>query len=442
MSSNNRRLPVYIYIIGIMSFSIAVTNAAEWKSEPSISFNMLYNDNVRMRSELNNPEGSTGFTLVPRVELAGEEQRLWDMSIDAQAKITRYQDIEDGDSENLFFVFDGGRKTERSDWRLNTSYSRNTNFDTDFNTENPDAGLLDDRTERTTASISPSVNFNTSETSLIKFSLNATDVSFDEVSNANYKDYNTSNAEFVAYWLVAENHQLGFTTSYTESDTPDTGFSYDQAVLQLDYTYTINQISSIDLSFGGRRLNSLRENVLVACEANNIVVPIEQFASNDCPLLAGDPTTGQTFPVTPVLGNVKNQDDGTVINVSYKSKTETSSHSFSGGRTISPSSFGGAQEVRSATYQLNYRGTERLSTNLILDVSESSTIDGTSISFNNDRTRYRFEPSISYRLTKNWNLQFIYRYIEQNFTSSNADSVSNAVYVNLYLDWPRLATTY
>jgi len=416
--------------------------AAEWKSEPSINFRTQYNDNVRMRAEENNPEGSAGFTLEPRIKFAGIEQQLWDMSIDAVGKITRFQDIEDGDSENLFFVFDGGKQTERTDWRLNTKYSRNTNFDTDFTTENPDAGILDDRTERTTVSISPSVSWSTSQTSQVSFSISTVDLSFDEVSRSNYRDSNTDKADFSAYWQVTQRHQLGFTTSYTESDTPEADFSYDQTVLQLDYTYTINKLSKLSFSLGGRRLNSLKENVLVACEANNVVVPIEQFASNECPLLAGDPTSGQTFPVTPVLENVKNKDDGTVVNLSYSSETERSSHRLNGGRTVVPSSFGGAQEVRDASYQFSLKNTERLTTKLILSASESSTISGTASSFSNDRTRYRVEPSVSYRLTKNWNLQFIYRYIQQDFSDSSRDSTSNAVYINLYLHWPRLATTY
>jgi len=36
-------------------------NAAEWKIEPTVNFRTQYNDNVRMRSEENGPEGSSGL---------------------------------------------------------------------------------------------------------------------------------------------------------------------------------------------------------------------------------------------------------------------------------------------------------------------------------------------------------------------------------------------
>lgn len=237
------------------AFSMLTVNAAEWKTEPSLFLKAIYNDNVGMRAENNNPESSTGFTLEPRVKFAGEEQRLWDMAIDARGKITRYQDIEDGDSDNAFIVFDGGRQTELTDWRLNTSFERNSNFDTDFDTESPDAGLLDDHTERKRATVSPSVRWNISEISQISFSLNSTDVKYDEVTNFNYSDYDYDSAQVVAYWLLAENQKFGFTSSYAEYDSPEVNFSYDQTIFQLDYTYTINQISNVGLSVGTRRLD-------------------------------------------------------------------------------------------------------------------------------------------------------------------------------------------
>ena len=56
-------------VLSVCVCSITTVNAAEWKVEPSLSLNMQYNDNDRMRADNNNPESSTGFTLVPRVKL-------------------------------------------------------------------------------------------------------------------------------------------------------------------------------------------------------------------------------------------------------------------------------------------------------------------------------------------------------------------------------------
>ena len=417
-----------------------VINAAEWKSEPSLFFKTQYNDNVKMLADTGNAESSTGFTFEPRIKIAGEELYLWDMSIDARGKVTRFQDVEDADSDNVFFVFDGGKQTERSDWRLNTSFERNSNFDTDFDTENPDAGLLDDHTERKTASVSPSVKWSMSETSQIAFSLISTDVSYDEVVSNGLQNYDYDSASFNAFWLVQQNHQLGFTATYSEYDSPEANFLYDQSVFQVDYTYTLNEISNLSLSLGQRKLDSTLTNVTVGCEVNGSVVPVGDVSTNGtCPTTLGNIFTG-IFPVTSVLNDISNEDDGLVINASYSSKSEIASHSIFAARKIMPSSFGSAQEVRSLTYQLNFKNTERLTSSLIISGSETTTVSG--VDSSNDRTRYRFEPSISYKLNKNWDLSLKYRYIDQNISNSDEDSTSNAVFVNLFLHWPKLVTTY
>jgi len=415
----------FLFIISISLTNTAIIEAAEWKTEPSVFIKSQYNDNVRMRSDNSNPESSTGFTLEPRLKLAGEEINLWDMAIDARGKITRFQDIEDGDSENIFFVFDGGRQTERTNWRLNTSYERNSNFDTDFDTENSDAGLLlDDHTEQETISILPSVKWSMSEISQLSVSLNSIGVAYDEVTNLAYQDYDYDSIVVNAYWVVSEVHQLGFTSTYSDYDSPGASFSYEQAIFEIDYTYKINQISDIGLSVGGRRLDStLTNGQIVGCEQ------------------AGEfEALGQCVFSAPILADITSESDGTVVNISYNSKTELVSHSFTAGRTVSPSSFGGAQEIRSANYQLKIDNTERFSTHLILDTTETETVSG--VDSSNDRVRYRVEPSVNYKLSKNWNLNLMYRFIDQNISNSDEDSTSNAIFLNLYLHWPKLATTY
>lgn len=171
--------------------------------------------------------------------------------------------------------------------------------------------------------------------------------------------------------------------------------------------------------------------MLVACEVQGQIV--DAAGQTQCPF-------SPFFVINDIREDVRNVEDGTVVNLTYSSKSEIASHKFTAGRNVIPSSFGGAQEQRNVTYIFNVKNTERLVTNLILNASETETIDG--VDSSNDRKRYRIEPSIAYKLNRNWNLNFLYRYIDQNITSSDADSTSNAIYVNLYLHWPKLATTY
>jgi len=403
---------------------VGIAQSAEWKLEPSVGMSTQYNDNVGMRTEVNNPVGSTGYTLDPKIKIVAEEQYLWDMSLSTRAKFTRYQDLQNADSDNIYLNFGSGWQTERAMLRLSANFTRNTNFDDDYDTESPLAGLTDDKTERETVSFSPSIRWNLSQTSVVIFSITTTDISYDEVTSTNLRDYTNDSASFQAYWQVLEKHTLGYTISYSEQETPDVDYSSDTTILNLDYTYNITQSSELKLSLGGRRLNSLQENGLfLGCVTPSIF----------------DGPTSCAFSA-PILGDLENEDDGLTINVSYSNQTERASNSFNASRNVVSSSTGSIQEQRSVNYRFRFKNTERFSSNLLLDGSEALTIGGGDSS--NDRTRYRVEPSIYYKLNRDWALSFKYSYINQIITDTDEDSTSNAVYINLSLNWPKLATTY
>lgn len=393
---------VVLKVLTISVLTSSALQAAEWKLEPSVGIRTQYNDNVRMRTEANNPLGSTGYTLDPKIKLAAEEQNLWDLSLSTRGKFTRYQDLRDADSNNVYVNFDSGWQTERAMLRLNASLTRNTNFDDDYDTESPFAGLTDDKTKRKTITFSPSARWNLSQTSVLIFSINTTDVSYDEVISTNLRDYTNNSVSFQAYWQVLERHTLGYTASYTEQETPEVNYASDTSVLNIDYTYNINQSSDLKFSLGGRRLNSLQKNVF--------------------------------------LGDLENKNDGVTVNLSYSNQTERASNAFNVARNVIPSSTGSVQEQRSVNYKFSLKNTERLSSNLLLNGTETETIGGGDSSY--DRTRYRIEPSVFYKLSRDWVLSFKYSYVNLNITNVDQDSTSNAVYINLLLNWPKLATTY
>lgn len=409
-------------------------NAAEWKLSPSLTSRVQYNDNPRLLPDSFEPEGSTVYTLNPRLAMSAEEFNRWDAALDINAKLTRYEDIDDADNNNVFVALDTGRKTELTEWRLGARVEENTNFDSDFDTKTPDSGLfLDDKTVRNTRSVTPSVQWMLSQTSMLNFSLGRTDVSFDETSNTNYSDYTYDNLQLSYTWLYSENHRIGLTGVYSEFESPETNFSYDQTVLSLDYTYTINETSNISMSVGKRELDSLVEDATVACEGNGVVVPIEQFPEGECP-------PSLFFEITPVLDDITRKNDGTVVNLAYSNQYQRSSFKLDMSRSVIPSSFGNAQEEKRAGLFASHALTERLNTDIKFSASETRTLEGSSTI--NDRDRMQLSTSIVYKLSRDTNLSLRYTYIEQTFIATDQDSSSNALMINLHMGWPRLATTY
>lgn len=428
------RLAIYLTLI-VSVLTLSNVYSAEWKIEPSLTTRAQYNDNPRLLPDEFNPEGTSVFTLNPRMKMKVDELNDWDMSLDLNAKLTRYQDVEAADNNNFFLNFDSGTKSELSEWRLAAKLEENTNFDTDFETKTPDAGLLlDYKTVRKTLSIAPSMQWSVSQTSFITFDLNHSDVSFEEVRQTDLVDYEYDTAQLSYAMLFQENHRFGFTSSYSEFDSPENKFSYNQTVLSVDYTYTINESSKIALSIGSRSLESLVEDVTVACEAQGVVVPVEEVSNTgECP-----PST--FFLITPIIGDVTQKNDGTTVNLSYDYFYETSSIKINGTRSVIPSSFGGAQEENRLSLLMNYKHTERLSLNMQLSGSETNTLNG--VASLNDRDLYRFQAGVTYNLSKDFSLMINYNYIEQTIIEIDQDSSSNAIMVNLFMHWPKLTTTY
>lgn len=408
-------------------------NAAEWKLSPSLISRVQYNDNPRLYSDSDEPQGSTVYTLNPRLDLSAEEFNRWDASLDINAKLTRYADIDNADNNNIFVKLDTGRKTELTEWRLGARLEENTNFDSDFDTQTPDSGLfLDGKTVRNTRSLTPSVQWVFSETSMLNFSIGLTDVSFDETSNENYLDYTYDKLQLSYTWLFSENQRIGLTGVYSEYDSPERNFSYDQTVLSLNYGYAINETSNISMSVGSRELDSLAEDVTVACEFGGTEYPIGLYPSGECP------TTPLVF--TPVLNDITQKNDGTVVNLAYSNQYQRSSFRLDMSRSVIPSSFGSAQEEKRAGLSANYALTERLKTDIKFQVAETRTLnEGSSIS---DRDRMQLTANLVYKLSGDINLGLLYNYVEQTLIETEQDSASNSWIINLYMGWPRLATTY
>ena len=107
---------------------------------------------------------------------------------------------------------------------------------------------------------------------------------------------------------------------------------------------------------------------------------------------------------------------------------------------LCPSGNGVAQEESKVTYRFGYDFTKRSHGNLLLEGRKSVTIGGDLNGSRNiiDVTRYRFDASTSYKITRNWSVIFVFRYLEHEYSYSEENSHLNAVFVNLYLNMAKV----
>ncbi len=424
-----------LFCAGLVAGASPCVCAEEWVIEPAINLQTTYNDNIRLYSENVEKQSTTSYSLEPKIKFKATELMRWETGLDVMARMTRYQDVDDVDSNNVFLNFNSGWFTERSKWRLNASFKRNTNFDTDYDTQSTNSSLLlDDHTEEETITLKPSVEYQMTESSVIGLVLSSADIEYDEVRTSNLRDYTYDSARSYLYTRVSESQQIGVTAEYAEFDRKDDSFAYDKTSFNLDYTYYINESSQAEISIGDRTVES--ESTVLICNASGTEFSV---STNECP-----PTVTIGFFTVPVTSfryeTTTQTEDGTDISFTYRYATENTSHNLTAAQSVSPSSVGTAQETRNIRYQLSYRDTERLSYSLNLSGSKYETFAGGDIT--SDRETYRFEPGVNYKLDKYWALNFRYSYMQRTLASSNLESESNALYLSLYLNWPKLASTY
>lgn len=412
-----------ILVVGMTSAN--VTSAAEWSTEPSVKIDSAHNDNVGMRSA--DERSSSSYTLAPGVKFEGREVN-WDVAMSALVKATRYSQADNSDSDNYFFNLGGGYSIERQTFRLDSSFIRNTTYDTDYETALPDAGLTADITERETTTFKPSWQWQTSESSMLSVSASTNDIQYDEVSSTIYRSYQLDSLIVKNMWNLTARSRLGFTLSYEQYENEknvitllDVDFieyqEYKQYVFQLDYLFSMTETSKLNLSVGSRKMDSVSHSEPVGC----------LVGFGDVCLL-------------PELEDVARSNNGAVVTFEYSHSNEVSSFSTALSRIVVPSSYGGAQEQDLLTIQYDTSLSERWRAGLLLEGRETTSIEG--LDSRSDRTIYRFEPRLSWRLKRDWSLSLSYRHLKQNLAETDVDSESNIILVSLNMKWPRLASTY
>jgi hypothetical protein len=402
--------------------------AAEWKAEPALNLSSVYNDNIGIRS--NNVRNSTGYTVAPGLELRVQEPN-WDVGFDARVKVTRYNDIDDADSDNYFFNLKSGYATERHKFRLSGSFSRNNTFDTDYDTELDAAGRTDDHTEQETTIITPLWEWQMSESSTVSVALSSSDIEYDEVTSGNYLSYRLNGITIGSSWSLSKVSNVGLQFKYEAYESEKAPFEYqtvnfenyrdyEKFVYQFTYGYQMSERSNVNMTLGTRKIESTIHDIPVGCSLPNPFIPDGCFVYT--------------------IGDSENSEDGVEASFDYHHSTEVSLLKASVSRAVQPSIFGGAQEEKSMAIQYQSNISERLSGRLILDAKEIKSVD--EFNSQNDYRRYRFEPRLAWRLKKDWVLSVAYRHIRQQMIETNDDGDSNIIYVSLGIFWPRLASTY
>ncbi|MDH5573529.1 MAG: hypothetical protein OEY89_17325 [Gammaproteobacteria bacterium] len=409
-----------IRLVLVMFLYSATSSAAEWLIEPALGLKTQYDDNIYLRAA--NEVDASAVIVDPSITFEGKEE-IWNLRFDSRLRSIKYSGVDDADSNNLFLKFSAGRSMERSQLGISANFDRNTTFDREFDTQLPEAGLIESKIERETLTIGPYWSWRTSDKIQMSLNLNVTDVTYSENAPLNYNDNSVGTIKFSISRRQSEQVSLGVILKNTQTDIEERDYESEQNALQVFYNYSFSENASIDLLAGASTIDYVFHNYR-DCVGG---VWIQTFSGPFC--------TGSEV--------VRDQADDKSINefnISYKYESELGDFNMSMYRSINTSSSGSATQSDYLTVKYNRKLTPRLKASLLFSGSKIETLDGLNASQDNEQ--YRFQPAINWKFSEYWNLGFNYRYIKQIITDTDVESDSNAVYVNLSMRWPRLASTY
>ena len=412
---------IFTYFLVFFCVAPPIARGAEWSAEPYVRLKSGYNDNVRL--VLADQKTTKIETTVAGIGLRVREDR-WDIVVKGRYSHINYTPNDNRDSNNTLHRLNSSYKTERAVWSLAGSIRDESVLVSE--TIDVDTGLVQFQRQRIKKDIAPSVSWILSEKIQAKWSIQYTDVSYDDNTDAgNLFDYeNIANTFFISYGitersqLLAQLSSSGFRSQRTEPDdlAIDEWRSTESITRNylLGMGYDLNEMTNFQLLVGTRK--TITDTTFYSCtvflgltclSASNVVFPAEEIG----------------FTYTGAL----------------KRKLESGNIKIDFGRAISPSS-GGTEVVNdNISLQIDRSLTEKWSSALSISHLEARTI-GEDLN-GNDRRIVQIEPKVTWYQNANqsgWSGSLFYRYTRLRRVYESRAVTRNILNLAIRYGWSKI----
>jgi len=207
-------IKLLILPIGLSMMSTAAV--AQWRVEPLVRLAIDFNDNPFQ--SIGTEDGSESGYIAEGSVNVGYASETTDFSITPQFRSRAYGGDADLDSDDQFLRAQFNHITPRADFRVRTSYDRQSvrtaeRADTDFDIDTPDdidtgdTGRIDIRDRRERLRFSPSLLYRFSDVSAVSARVDYNDVRYDESLQGSLIDYADTRLE------------VGYRRSFTPRNT-------------------------------------------------------------------------------------------------------------------------------------------------------------------------------------------------------------------------------
>lgn len=398
-------------------FVPSLSIAAEWSVNPSVSVREDYNDNIQLSTL---PHDSVWSTVVTPAVSFSRETGIDSVSAGARFNARRYSGNQISDRNDQYYTFSGKNSTDKNQFGMAASLTRDSVVEQVLN-------------QRDFVTLNPSWTARLGERTSLTVDYRYDKLKYLDAVNTSQTGY--ENHSFSGKWiyLFSERDEVtasAYSSNYkTSSGSRKSDTSGAQVQARHKFSETLVGLASL-----GRRTTKTTVKDR-QCVGGHDEVFLQTLVST-CFLkdlgFQGLPGTWQQVDVV-------DTDSGSVLTLSLNQNTETSGMGAEFTRSVSPSGNGYLVEADSIKLSANKSLTPNLSLQLNVNAIDNRYVGN--VSSGNNSRYYNISPALTWRMTEWWTLGAGYAYASQKYKAATSSANSNAVYVNLTYNWPKISVS-
>lgn len=404
--------------------------SSEWSIEPSVSAGVIHDDNIQLKTT--GVDSVSGMTLQPKMTL-GRRTEISDIAVSGHVKASRYDKNAYDYNEIMLDLASSFKNSERSTLGLDANFSRQPTHVT----EEDDSGRIETDRDRDTMTLSPSWDYQLSQSSLLQVAYNATDVDYSGSTSLIDYRYQTLSGTYLIRQSEKNQFSLSLNASrYRPADgvLTATDYVYDPfgnkipGLLTYVSVPATNQTDSYGFYIGASRdfSETLKGSLSVGLSKSENAQMYNSTAFEISEL-------GQPASVNTVINSTL-----TTVNASLSKEFELTTLTASFSNSNKPSSNGVLNESTELGVNIKRKITPKLQGvfDLKATSSKNELLSGTL-----DRKYYSTSLQAHWQLTKWWRMIADYRYRYQKYDTATDSADSNRFMVSLRYTWPKMAVS-
>ncbi len=396
------RVTIGIVVGVLMAFSTCRVNAAEWSLEPSLRVKGEYNSNLTITDQQH--EAVWGHWVSPSAKFQGATENF-EVSSRLAADFVQYYGEGDRSLTNIYLPITMHYRTERDTFGLEGGYVRDNTLLNELKL----TGVVLAFTQRNERKVSPSWSHQLGEKLNWDNTYTFTDVTYENGLRLGLADYRTHMASTGLTYKLTERDDLQASLVYGDLTISDFQQQSRFYGFQVAGQHLFSDTLKVTLSAGSRFVNSSRTTLAIE----------------------SPPGVKLTADQTVWVGSAE-------IVKAFERTTVT----LSASRDVFPSGFGLLIRSNRIGGNVSHSVTENINLSFLAQYYAvgSVTSGATRVAFA-DTAFLTFSPSALFKLSDWWSVECAYIYSQRTVDERSIRAESNAAYVSLVYNIPKLSVS-